>query len=277
MNPVLSKEIYQRFRGYKGVIILFFYLAFIGAFALASIYLLWITNKNAFILGQNFAVFSALATFQLIVLCFVIPALTSGAITGEKERKTLDVLLVTKLHEFHIIFGKMLSSLAFVILLLIATLPLYGLVLILGGIDPMQLLALFGFYFITSILFATIGMACSVSINRTGMSTVCAYILTAFISLGTFVLAFFIDAVADIAMKVEADKIYTYKGIVSHLLATNPIAVLTAILKGEYEDILVLQYEGILVLPYWVIYTLFCIVLSVLLLCYSAWRINPLK
>lgn len=277
MNPVLSKEIYQRFRGYIGVMILFLYLAFIGLFTLASIYVLWLDNKHTFILGENFAAFAILAIFQFIVLCFVIPGLTSGTVSGERERQTFDVLLITKLNTFQIIFGKVISSLAFIMLLLIATLPMYGLVLLLGGINLKQILLLFGFYFITSILFASIGIACSVSVNRVIVGTVCAYILTALVSLGSFVVGIFINILRDISISMDGTvniehSTYIYELLYSYLISINPISVLVAIL-GESTDMLTLPY----LLPYWVTYTLFCAVISVSLLMYSIWRINPLK
>jgi len=67
----------------------------------------------------------------------VVPGLTSGAISGERERQTLDVLLVTPLSPGEIVVSKLLATSAFITLLVVATLPLYILAFSYGG-SPWQ-------------------------------------------------------------------------------------------------------------------------------------------
>src|SRR5205085_1967042 len=55
---------------------------------------------------------------MLALICFIVPGLTAGAIAGERERQTLIPLQITLLSPRSIVFGKLLASLAFVVLLL---------------------------------------------------------------------------------------------------------------------------------------------------------------
>src|SRR5438093_9090140 len=71
--------------------------------------------------GTNYGqfLFLFLVIFQVVLLAFITPALTAGAISGERERQTLDLLFVTPIAPFSIIWGKLLASMSFVALLLI--------------------------------------------------------------------------------------------------------------------------------------------------------------
>ena len=284
MNPVLSKELRQRLRNYKGMLVLFIYLLILGSFTLGFMYLNWQHTAVTFNPEQSFSVFAVLTVFQLVLLGFVIPGLTAGAISGERERQTLNVSLITELSPLKIITGKMLSATAFTGLLLLASLPLYGLILLFGGINPLQLLNIFGFYLVTIFLFAAIGITCSTFFKRTGVSTVVAYGLVAFIGAGTGFLAIFVELItphpypmgdAPIAPIVSPESIYYYQLVVQYLLAINPVAVLMGILEGG--NIPGIGTSEKLMLPYWAIYSLFYLSISVLMLLGSARRLNPLR
>ncbi len=69
--------------------------------------------------------FITFSMVQLALLAFVVPGLTSGSISAEREKQTLNVLLVTRLKPLGIVLGKMVSSCSFMVIILLATLPLY--------------------------------------------------------------------------------------------------------------------------------------------------------
>ena len=74
-------------------------------------------NASA-IVGQ--AIFAMLSVFQLMLVAFIAPAFTAGAISLEREKQTLDLLITTPLRPGAIVVGKLLSALAFVVLMILA-------------------------------------------------------------------------------------------------------------------------------------------------------------
>jgi len=68
---------------------------------------------------------------SLIVL--IAPGLTASAITLERERRTLDLLLATPLTARELLTGKLVGSFAFMVLLLALTLPASAVCVLLGG------------------------------------------------------------------------------------------------------------------------------------------------
>ena len=62
------------------------------------------------------------------------PTFAAGSITGEKERKTYEMLLASPLQPATILIGKLLSSLSYLVILILSSLPLMILCFLLGGI-----------------------------------------------------------------------------------------------------------------------------------------------
>jgi ABC-type Na+ efflux pump permease subunit len=91
--------------------------------------------------GQTFAY--ACLWVQLGAAFVLTPILTAGTITEERGRRTLDFVLLTHLKDREIIVGKLAARLSHVALILLAGLPVLGLVQLLGGVDPNIVLAAF--------------------------------------------------------------------------------------------------------------------------------------
>ena len=62
------------------------------------------------------------------------PTFAAGSITGEKERKTYELLLASPLRPATILVGKLLSSLSYLVILILSSLPLMILCYLLGGL-----------------------------------------------------------------------------------------------------------------------------------------------
>jgi ABC-type transport system involved in multi-copper enzyme maturation permease subunit len=124
-------------------------------------------------LGQE--LFTFLILFQVALLAFITPAITAGAISGERERQTLDLLFVTPLAPFSIIWGKLLASMSFVVLLLIISVPIFSLVFLFGGIELDQVVSAFIVTAVTAMTLGFIGVAFSTLLRRTLASTVASY------------------------------------------------------------------------------------------------------
>jgi ABC-type transport system involved in multi-copper enzyme maturation permease subunit len=99
---------------------------------------------------------------QLITTAILAPAYTAGAIADEKERKTLEFLLATDLRNREIVLSKFASRVANLLLLVMAGLPILGLIQFLGGVDPNLVLAGFLITGLTIVSLASLSLLNSV-------------------------------------------------------------------------------------------------------------------
>jgi len=84
--------------------------------------------------------FQILTFVELALFLFFSALSAASAVSQEKDRRTFILLLLTDLRNDEIVLGKLLGSVLPIALLLMATLPLLMLMLLLGGIDPRQVL-----------------------------------------------------------------------------------------------------------------------------------------
>jgi ABC-type transport system involved in multi-copper enzyme maturation permease subunit len=73
---------------------------------------------------------------QMVFVVLLAPAAASNAVTEEKERRTLDDLLTTRLRDYEIILSKLVARLTQLTLFLLAGLPVISLTLLMGGVSP---------------------------------------------------------------------------------------------------------------------------------------------
>ncbi|GAX91885.1 ABC transporter permease [Effusibacillus lacus] len=192
MNPVLVKEFRQRWRTAKTPLIISLYLLVIGGLAFFFMYE-QIFRRGYIQVGQSKNLFMMLSLLQMALIAFVAPGLTSGVISGERERQTLNLLLTTHLSPTSIVLSKLLTSVSFVLLLIVSTLPLYAMVLLYGGVSPLQLVAAFGFFVLLILFCGSFGILCSVWFKRTSVSTVVAYGVLFVILAGAPFLSFILE------------------------------------------------------------------------------------
>jgi ABC-type transport system involved in multi-copper enzyme maturation permease subunit len=87
------------------------------------------------------AFFSGFLGAQMAVVFVLTPVYVAGAIAEERERRTLEFLLTTHLTDREIVFGKLASRLGNLLLLLLTGLPIFGIMQVLGGVEPELVLA----------------------------------------------------------------------------------------------------------------------------------------
>jgi ABC-type transport system involved in multi-copper enzyme maturation permease subunit len=119
--------------------------------------------------------FAQLLMVQFTVIALLTPAYAAGAITEEKERKTLEYLLATDLSSREIILGKFLSRLGNLGLLLLTGFPVIALLQLLGGIDPNLLLMAFAVTLLLMMSLASLSVLCSVYVRKTRNAIITTY------------------------------------------------------------------------------------------------------
>ena len=87
--------------------------------------------------GMN--LFRLITPFQLVLMLFFSAILSAGAVAQEKDRKTLLLLLLTRLSNSELVLGKLLASMLEVLLFLAISVPIFLMMALLGGISYPQI------------------------------------------------------------------------------------------------------------------------------------------
>ena len=202
-NPVTMKELRGRMRGRKAFIILTFHLSILSLI-MTLIYFGFVSaSRNPYgpepqVAGK--AVFSAVVIIQAIMVLFIGPAATAGAISGEKERQTYDILRTTLLTAEEFVSGKLLSALSYVFLLVIAAIPLQSIAFLLGGIALSEVIISQLVITVSAIAYALMGLFASSLLRSTLAASVATYGTAIFLTIGVpglmLLIALFLDALS---------------------------------------------------------------------------------
>ncbi len=119
---------------------------------------------------------SIFLVMQFLLIVALTPALTAGSLTEEKEKQTMPFLLASSLRNHEIVLGKLASRLVSVLLIVIAGLPVFSLLQLLGGIDPGWLLAGFIASGATLLSLAAVSIAWSALLSRSRDALLFAYL-----------------------------------------------------------------------------------------------------
>src|SRR5690349_9807397 len=84
---------------------------------------------------QSMVMYSAITTVLFFAAIVLLPGYAATAIVVERETDTYDLLSLTLTRPTFIVLGKLISSLAYFLLILVAVLPCIGTTMFLVGID----------------------------------------------------------------------------------------------------------------------------------------------
>ncbi|MDV6034313.1 MAG: ABC transporter permease subunit [Phycisphaera sp. RhM] len=87
--------------------------------------------------------FLLLAPLQLLVLSSLAAVGSAASVAQEKDRRTLLLLLMTRLSGFEVVVGKLAATLLGPLAMLLAALPLFLVLPLLGGVSPGQVFSVF--------------------------------------------------------------------------------------------------------------------------------------
>lgn len=175
-NPVLQRELLVNLRMPRGFVLLFLYQALLAI----VVYFAWPQDTHLDLTQQDSDAKKLVDMFfvgQYILASMMAPSFAAGTITGEKERKTYEMLLASPLRPTAIVFGKMVASLTHLAVLVFASLPIIMLCLPLGGVSLYEVLAAYLGLIVSVITFGAISVACSSFFKRTAAALVVSYLL----------------------------------------------------------------------------------------------------
>lgn len=191
MNPILKKELMVGSRSIK------MSFAIMGINILLTLIVLMVmasTNASANYMRYNYSslsyLFPVLGCVECALISLIVPIITSGSISGERERQTLDIMLTTPMSSFSIALGKLGSAMMVVMMYMITSLPVLAIAFVLGGMDWSALIGLFGMLLYLGIYVGSVGVFCSSVVKKSIMATILTIVIGVIIIIVTCAIFF---------------------------------------------------------------------------------------
>lgn len=148
-------------------------------------------NDNAITVDQvtSFGVPMFVAIFAAIVfaLMILVPAVVGGSVSSERNNLTLQPLQLTALTPLDIVMGKLVASLAYLLLLLVCLSPVLAIPFLVGGVAVGTMLGAFGILVLVCVELAAVALAVSAVLKRPVTSIVTSLIVTGTVVVGPFI------------------------------------------------------------------------------------------
>ncbi|HEX8683306.1 MAG TPA: ABC transporter permease subunit [Ardenticatenaceae bacterium] len=173
-------------------------------------------------------IFSFISGMEMLLLAALAPTLTSGAIASERQAQTFDMLMATPLTSGQVLGGKLMASMNYVFLLLVAGLPVNSLAFLFGGVEPVMLLWWLVLVVVVMLMLGTIGLLMSTLVRSSGAATALTYIFCTILFVAVPILA-----VTVLPLFGTGGRAVEY--IMVSLVLLHPLASLAAILVNIEE------------------------------------------
>jgi hypothetical protein len=193
-NPILTGEFKRRVRTNKLFITQTFFLGFL----VTIIYLNWMDTysysyyRDPSYMGRQ--VFRMILFIQFGAISLLCPSFTCTNISSEIEKKTFDLLLTSLLDSREIISGKLNSTIIYIAMFLVSSIPVSCVVFFFGGISPLDLFFSYIFIFLGAIFISMMGLFISARTGKTNISIGISYIVTFVLFIfGSIIISEFFD------------------------------------------------------------------------------------
>jgi ABC-type transport system involved in multi-copper enzyme maturation permease subunit len=178
-NPVLTRELLVNLRSPRAFVLQLIYISLLGS----VVYFAWPSGEGTTLQVSSGKAQQAQRLFELFFLgqfflvALMAPTFASGSITGEKERKTYEMLLASPLQPTTILVGKLLSSLTYLVILILSSLPLMIMCFLLGGILLSEIARAYLVLILAAGTFGLLSLAASSYFGRTSSALVVSYLI----------------------------------------------------------------------------------------------------
>lgn len=174
-SPILEREGQRRARSWRTPFTISAFVCLLGGFALL-LFSLATSRAPAGPAAADMANVAFLTVaLQLVVALLVVPARAGSAIAGERELRSLDLLLVGRLGPRHIVVTKLAASLAYLLLLLVAAAPVLLAAFLYAGLDVGQLARCEALTVVTVVTLGSVALLLSALIDRPTSAVLASY------------------------------------------------------------------------------------------------------
>lgn len=174
-NPVLQHELLVNLRMTRAFVLQLVYVLALGG----VVYAAWPAEGRVEIGSPAAAqrLFMIFFLGQFILVALMSPSYAAGSITGEKERKTYELLISAPMQPGVVMVGKLLSSLTYLALLILSSAPLMVLCWLLGGISINEIIMAYAVLTLAAGTFGLVSVATSSYFSRTSSALVVSYLV----------------------------------------------------------------------------------------------------
>lgn len=113
------------------------------------------------------AIYQLMAPLLLILLMFAAAILSVSIVAQEKDRKTLILLLMTRLTNRELVVGKLFAALVPILVIWLVVLPVFFATVLLGGVSPRQVIRTFMVIFVSAVAAGALGVVIAYWRERT--------------------------------------------------------------------------------------------------------------
>jgi ABC-type transport system involved in multi-copper enzyme maturation permease subunit len=285
----MSKDLRLRMRGWRWAGVATLYVAILGTIAVA--FLLQKYSPTAGSGGTSapslagLKLFQTLSIFQLLLIAFVTPATVAGAISGERQHRTWDLLMASRAPARDIIWGKLLAGISFNLVLIGASLPVFSLVFLFGGIGLSDLVPPFTVFLVTVLFLGAISLAVSALTARLTVSFMVSMLIALLLTVGLSLLALYLQAPGQLGVVTLGSvpfQTINQPAPLTPLAQIDPFVALLSALPAESGGTLLGRLGTVhhafglpWQLPWWGAYTLLAGVLSLALMLATTRLVRP--
>ena len=292
-NPVYKREMAVRARSPRIPVLIMLFNGILAAAALLNMYssIVQVRISNTIRYESFLQLYAFVATLEFLLLMFIMPALTSASISGERERHTLELMFTTRLRAADIVAGKLMSALSQLLVMAFSSFPVLLLTFVYGSMN-LKDLALLMFCFVTVALFCgSLGIFASALMRRSTFSNVVTYGTLLAAVAGTYLFNQFLLNVSQMevnSMVLQAGEVRPApsSGWAAYLLLLNPAATFAELLESQVSGgggQFTVRYflgaaSGNFITEHWVfVSAAIQLALSAVLLRGSVWFLEPVR
>ena len=249
MNPVYKRETMVSARSTRLALILVIFNSILALVVIMNMYS--VVERVKLTAEIQYSSFNNLYTFvavvEFVMLMFIMPALTAGSISGERERQTLDLLLTTTMKPSEIIWGKLTSSFGTMFLMIVSSFPLLAVSFVYGGVMIYDVFLLLLCYLAVALLCGSMGICFSSLFKRSTIATVVSYGVLVIIGAGTYAVNVFMLSMARLNMSssyvssLNGVSDQANSGACLYLLLLNPVATFYVMIRRQAGDSQVME------------------------------------
>ncbi|MCR5700824.1 MAG: ABC transporter permease [Lachnospiraceae bacterium] len=187
INPILKKEMVVGSRSMKMSWAIMAVSAILTAIVVFTLLVsqLNVASGATYDYSTLIVLFPVLGIAECIMLSLMVPVITSGSISGEREKQTLDIMLTTPISPFSIVLGKLMSAMMIVMMYMIASVPVMAITFVLGGLSWWNLIGLFIILIYLGIYVGSVGIFCSSVVKKSIAATILTIVIGLAIIIGT--------------------------------------------------------------------------------------------
>lgn len=137
--------------------------------------------------GVGIGMFVAVLSALMVALMMLVPSLVGGSIAGERQNQTLQPLQLTDMTPAQIVGGKLVSSLAYLLVLLACTAPVLAIPFLLGGTTAVQVVGAAVVLMLITIELAALSLAASATMSRPTTGIVVSLLACAALVIGPWI------------------------------------------------------------------------------------------